>query len=130
MANLDILDGEGLLDRGHELEGEIAAALGTLGGHDLVGEVRAGIGALGGVAFAPDALADHPDLPARVFAHARDRGVLVRPLGDAVAISPPLVVTREQVEQAAATIGEALDATRRDVPAGGARSRGIGASRP
>ena len=129
IANLDILEGEGLLDRGRELEGEIAGALGALDGHALVGEVRAGIGALGAVAFTPEALGDHPDLPARVFAHARDRGVLVRPLADAVAISPPLVATREQVEQAAATIGEALDATGRDLPASGAE-REVGASRP
>jgi adenosylmethionine-8-amino-7-oxononanoate aminotransferase len=128
MANLDILEGEGLLDRGRELEGEIAGALGALGGHELVGEVRAGTGALGGVAFAPEALAGHPDLPARVFGHARDRGVLVRPLGDAVAISPPLVATREQVEHAAATIGDALDATTRDLPAAAAPE--VGASRP
>ena len=127
LANLDILEREGLLARGRQLEDEIAAALRPLGDHELAGEVRAGIGALGAVAFEPDALRERPDLPARVFAHARDRGVLVRPLGDAVAISPPLVITREQVGQAAAAIGDALDAAARDraQPAGE-----VAASRP
>jgi putrescine aminotransferase len=127
MANLDILEREELLVRGRELEDEIAAALRPLAGHDLAGEVRAGIGALGAVAIEPDALRERPDLPARVFAHARDRGVLVRPLGDAVAISPPLVITREQVGEAAAAIGDALDAAVRDraQPAGD-----VAASRP
>ena len=114
LANLDILEREGLLTRGRELEDEIAAALRPLGDHGLAGEVRAGIGALGAVAFAPEALRERPDLPARVFAHARDRGVLVRPLGDAVAISPPLVITREQVGEAAAAIADALDAVGRE----------------
>ena len=127
MANLDILEREDLLARGRELEDEIAAALRQLAGHDLAGEVRAGIGALGAVAFEPDALRERPDLPARIFAHARDRGVLVRPLGDAVAISPPLVITREQVGEAAAAIGDALDAAARDR----ARPAGeVAASRP
>jgi putrescine---pyruvate transaminase len=117
MANLDIIKREGLLERGRELEDEIAAALRTLEGGELVGEVRAGIGALGAVAFDPDALAVHRDLPQRTFAQARARGVLVRPLGDGVAISPPLLVTREEVDHAAEVIGEALDAVARDLPA-------------
>jgi putrescine---pyruvate transaminase len=117
MANLDIIAREGLLARGRELEDEIAGALAPLAGRELVGEVRAGIGALGAVAFEPDALAAHPDLPQRAFAQARARGVLVRPLGDGVAISPPLVVTREEVEHAAAVIGESVEAVARDLPA-------------
>jgi adenosylmethionine-8-amino-7-oxononanoate aminotransferase len=117
MANLDIMRRENLLQRGMELEGEISTALHGLEGHELVGEIRAGIGALGAVAFAPEALAAHPDLPQRGFAQARARGVLVRPLGDGLAISPPLVVTREEVDHAAAVIGEALEAVARDLPA-------------
>ena len=91
-----------------ELEGEISAALHQLEGRELVGEVRAGIGALGAVGFAPDALAAHPDLPQRAFAQARARGVLVRPLGDGVAISPPLVVTREEIDRMVAIVDESL----------------------
>jgi adenosylmethionine-8-amino-7-oxononanoate aminotransferase len=116
-ANLDVLEREDLLSRGRELEGVIASALGTLAGHELVGDLRAGTGALGAVAFAPDALAERPDLPQRTFAHARDRGVLVRPLGDAVAISPPLVIADEDVRHAAEVIGAALDAAVQERPA-------------
>ena len=117
MANLDIMEREGLLDRGNELEGELAAALRPLADHPLVGEIRAGIGALGAVAFSPDALAEAPDLSQRTFAAARERGVLVRGLADAVALSPPLVVSREQVDRVADVIAESLDVVARDVPA-------------
>ena len=51
-----------------------------------------------------------PKAPLRVWAHARDRGVLVRPLGDGVAISPALIATREHVDTAATAISDALDA--------------------
>jgi putrescine aminotransferase len=117
LANLDIMEREGLLERGNELEGEIAAALGQLADHPLVGEIRAGIGALGAVAFSREALAEAPDLSQRTFAAARERGVFVRGLADAVALSPPLVITREQVDHTAEVIAEALDAVARDVPA-------------
>lgn len=116
MANLDILEREDLFGRARELEDEIARALRGLEDHELVGEVRAGIGALGGVAFPAEAIAAYPDLPQRTFAEARDRGVLVRPLGDGVAISPPLIVTREEVEHAAGVIGEALTAVAAGLP--------------
>ena len=117
LANLDIMEREGLLERGNELEGEMAAALAPLADHALVGEIRAGIGALGAVAFSRDALGEAPDLAQRTFAAARERGVLVRGLADAVALSPPLVITREQVDRAAEVIGDALDVVARDVPA-------------
>ncbi len=114
-ANLDIIEREGLLDRGRELEVEMASALGTLEGHELVGGIRAGIGTLGAVAFEAGALAEHPDLPARTFSAARERGLFVRPLGDAVALSPPLIATREEIDRAAQTIGEACDAVAADL---------------
>lgn len=116
-ANLDIIEREGLLDRGRELEDEIAEAFAPLAGLELVAAVRAGLGALGAVAFDPAALAEHPDLPARTFAQAKSRGVLVRPLGDAVAISPPLITTREEIDTAASVIGEAITAVAADLGA-------------
>jgi adenosylmethionine-8-amino-7-oxononanoate aminotransferase len=117
MANLDIMEGEGLLDRGLAIEQELVAALGGLADHPLIGEIRAGVGALGAVAFKPEALAEAPDLVQRVFAATRERGVLVRALADALALSPPLVITREEIDHAAAVIGESLDVVARDVPA-------------
>jgi adenosylmethionine-8-amino-7-oxononanoate aminotransferase len=117
-ANLDILESDGLLDRGIELEQEITTAFATLAGGPLVGEVRTGIGALAAVAFDKGALAEHPDIPMRVFAQAKARGVLTRALGDAVAISPALVATREDIEHAATAIGEAAAAVAADLGVG------------
>lgn len=118
LANLDIIEREGLLERGRELEDEIGAAFAPLAGEPLVGQIRTGVGALGAVAFDPQALAEHPDLPLRTFAEAKARGVLVRPLGDAVAISPPLVATREQVDTAGAVIADAVGAVAAALGAG------------
>ena len=110
LANLDIIEREGLLARGLELEGAIAAALGPLGSHALVGGVRCGTGALGAVALSGEVLGLDAKAPQRVAAHARERGVLVRPLGDGVGLSPPLIATREDIDTAASAIAESLDA--------------------
>jgi putrescine---pyruvate transaminase len=110
LANLDIIEREGLRERALELEGELTAALAPLASHALVGEVRSGTGALAAVALSGEVLARDIKAPQRVWAHARDRGVLVRPLGDGVALSPALIATREDVDTAASAIGEALDA--------------------
>ena len=50
-------------------------------------------------------------------AQAKARGVLVRPLGDAVAISPPLIATREDIDTAASAIGESIAAVAADLGA-------------
>jgi putrescine aminotransferase len=104
LANLDILGRDGLLERGRELEGELAEVLAPLADSPNVAEVRAGLGLLGAAELAPDVLAADPDAVARVVFAAREHGVIVRPLVSAVAVSPPLTIQREQLE----LIGEAL----------------------
>lgn len=120
LANLDIIEREGLLQRGNELEGELVSALSPLAGHALVGEVRCGIGALAAVALSPEVLAQQPTAVAKVWGHARERGVLVRPLADAVALSPPLIATREDIDTAAAAIADSLDAVAAELDAAAA----------
>jgi adenosylmethionine-8-amino-7-oxononanoate aminotransferase len=60
--------------------------------HHAVAEVRGGVGLLAAVALADETLEQHPDAITRVVMAARGEGVLVRPLGRAVAVSPPLTV--------------------------------------
>jgi putrescine---pyruvate transaminase len=103
LANLDLIEAERLVARVHELEGALESALRPLEEHEHVDEVRT-IGLLGGVEIAGD-LAD------RVADEALQRGVIVRALRGAVLqISPPFVVTEEQLDTIARVIGESLDA--------------------
>jgi putrescine---pyruvate transaminase len=108
LANLDVLGGEGLVPRGAELEDALLEALAPLAAHPLVGEVRGGVGLLAAVEIAPDARRGGATV-AKVFAAARRRGALVRALGTALAISPPLTIAREQIALLAEALGEALD---------------------
>ena len=110
LANLDVLADEGLLKRAESLETTLHAALRSLGDHPLVAEVRGGTGVLGALEFAPERLATEPGLPAAVARHARERGVLIRPMISTVAFSPPLTLTDDHLDLLTAAVRGALDA--------------------
>jgi adenosylmethionine-8-amino-7-oxononanoate aminotransferase len=109
LANLDIMERESLVGRGRELEGELLAALEPLAGHPLVGEVRGGLGLLGAVDLGADVLERLPGAPWRLYVAIREAGVLLRPLAKGVAISPPLVIGRDEIRQIADAIRAGLD---------------------
>jgi adenosylmethionine-8-amino-7-oxononanoate aminotransferase len=111
LANLDVIEREGLLARARELESVLERVLRPLADHPLVGEVRAGLGLLAGVELDADALAEQPQLPDRVFHAALERGVVCRAIrGVAMQISPPLVISEQELETVGAVLGESLDA--------------------
>jgi len=106
LANLDILEREGLIGRAAELEHDLVAALEPLAGHSLVREVRGGTGVLAAVAFVDG---DHA-LPARTLAALRRLGVLSRLLADgALQISPSFVSTRADLDALADAIAAAVE---------------------
>jgi len=108
LANLDLLAQDGLVSRALEHESTLLELLQPLASNPIVREVRGGVGLLAAVEFTADALAG--GAPGAAFAAARERGVLVRALGQGIAVSPPLTITREELEFLAGGIGEALEA--------------------
>ena len=110
LANIEILDREGLILRGAELEDELLSAFAPLADHPLVGEVRGGTGALVGIALDPDALASDPTLPAKASKAMLEHGLILRALGQALAVSPPLTITSEEIQFAYGAAREGLDA--------------------
>lgn len=109
LANIAILEREGLLSRSGLLEGELDTRLRSLIDHPLVEAVRAGTGFLGALQIDAAALAATPKLPARVFLAARERGVLVRAAPAAVAVSPPLTASVEHLDLLVQALRDALD---------------------
>ena len=121
LANLDIVEDEGLVARVDELQHDLGAALRPLAAFDVVSEVRAGVGLLGAVDYTPAAKAE--GVPAEVLAGLRERGVLTRNLASgALQVSPPFVVDRGDIDLLAAAIAESLAAAggvRRPSPSSG-----------
>jgi adenosylmethionine-8-amino-7-oxononanoate aminotransferase len=100
---MDIYERENMLVRGRELEQPLLDALAPLADHPAVESVRGGCGLLAAVQ-----LASHDDV-AKVAQGAREAGVLIRPLLGAVAVSPPLIVEQEHLQQLADGIRAGLD---------------------
>jgi adenosylmethionine-8-amino-7-oxononanoate aminotransferase len=111
LANLDLIEREGLVGRVAELEPVLARILAPLAGLPLVDEVRAGTGLLAGVEIAAEARAADPGLGARLVSDIRDRGVITRLVGGtALQVSPPFVITEQEIGRIAEVFADALTA--------------------
>jgi putrescine---pyruvate transaminase len=109
LANLAIIEREGLLGRARELEGELSDALAPLRDHPLAGEVRGGTGLMALVELAPEVLEADPAAGMAFYRAIRANGVITRSHAVGVAISPPLIVTREQIRELADGVRAGLE---------------------
>ncbi len=107
LAALDVYRDEGLFDRAAELAPYFEDAAHGLRDRAHVIDVR-NLGLVAGIELEP-----RPGRPTTraydVFARCYEKGVLVRTTADIVALSPPLVVERGQIDEICETLGEALD---------------------
>jgi adenosylmethionine-8-amino-7-oxononanoate aminotransferase len=105
LANLDLIEREGLVGRVRDLEPVLTETLAELAGHSLVSEVRSGVGLLAAVQLRDASVAP------TVVAGLRERGVLTRPLVDgSLQVSPPFVVTEQELKRFTTAAWDALDA--------------------
>jgi putrescine aminotransferase len=110
LANLDIMEREGLSQRALQLETMLVEAMETLTDHRLVGGHRSGVGVLAAVVLAPDVLAADPDIPVKAYQAVRRAGLLSRAIGgDALQVSPPLVISDSELEQLVERMRAGLD---------------------
>jgi L-2,4-diaminobutyrate transaminase len=118
LANLDIIEGEGLVARAAEVGAHLQKQLhAAFDGHSLVGEVR-GQALIGAVEFVdriedsgPVAFDPALKVAARIVKGALRRGVIGRalPSADTVAFSPPFVVSTAEIDAAVTAFREAAD---------------------
>ncbi len=114
LANLDLIEREGLVQRVAQLEPVLAGAVAPLADHELVGAVRAGTGLLAAVEIAEDARTADPTLGPRLVLAVRERGVITRLLrGIALQISPPFVITEAEIARIVEVFADALDSVQR-----------------
>ena len=112
LVNLDIIEREGLVDRAAALEPVLRGLLEPLRALEGVADVRSA-GLAAAVELDARVLEANPGAPLAAVLAARRRGVLTRALrGVALQISPPLVVTEDElaaiVEAVAAGVREAV----------------------
>jgi adenosylmethionine-8-amino-7-oxononanoate aminotransferase len=128
LANLSIIEREGICRHVRELAPYFQQRLRELENLPIVGDVR-GMGLLAGIELVADR-SSKTSFPAdlkigkRVSDACLARGVIVRPLGNAVGISPPLVVTRTDVDVLADALSGGIRAVVDDLVRSGMRIAG------
>ena len=109
LANLDIIEREGLVERVAALEPVLDKAVRRLEGTPLVGEIRT-VGLTAAVALKPSVLEADATAPDKVVAASLRHGVATRVLrAHAIHISPPFVISEEQIDAMVDAIGNALE---------------------
>ena len=121
LASWDILENERLLEHVQEVGPYFQQQLRTLEDHPLVGVVR-GTGLMAAVEMridndvSGDALLEQDyTLGDMVDNFCHDLGLLVRPLINVCIMSPPLIITRAQVDDMVVALRKALDMTQAEL---------------
>ena len=116
MANLDIIEREGLVDNSAKMGSYLRERLqARVGDNPYIGDIR-GEGLMVGAEFVADRTRRRPFDPQdgahRIVArNALDQGLLVRALGfgDTLSFSPPLTITQSEIDEAVERFARGLD---------------------
>ncbi|AXC50345.1 aspartate aminotransferase family protein [Paracoccus suum] len=109
IATLETYADGNLLTRAAKLEKHWEKALHGLADHPNVIDIR-NMGLIGAVE-----LASIPDAPGKrafdAFVKAFEAGIMIRITGDTIALSPPLIISEEQIDELISTLGSVIKAT-------------------
>ncbi|WP_304309646.1 aspartate aminotransferase family protein [Pseudacidovorax intermedius] len=113
LETLKVYEEEGILARTRELAPRFAQGLATQAERRIVGNMRA-VGLIGALELMLDGAARTPFDPAlkagyQVAQYALEEGLIVRAMGDTVALCPPLIITPAEMDEMFARLGRALD---------------------
>jgi beta-alanine--pyruvate transaminase len=106
LASLETYEEEGLFDRARELAPYFENAVHGLRELPHVADVR-NLGLVAGIELEP--IAGKPGERAfDVFLRCFEKGVLIRTTGDIIALSPPLIIEKRQIDELVGTLGDVL----------------------
>jgi len=113
LENLNIIEERKLVDNARDVGAYMQERLREFVDHRLVGEVR-GIGLIAAIELVGDKKAKTPHgklghLGALAAGAMLENGLIIRNLGDMIAICPPMIITRAQIDDMVAMIGKGLD---------------------
>ena len=119
LKNIEIIEREALCEHVQKLGPYFEQKLATLSDLPLVGDVR-------GCNFmlcienvadkrSKELLPEEVEIGNRIAGHAERRGLMVRPIGHLNVLSPPLILTREQIDTIVAVLRESIKATADDL---------------
>ena len=103
LKSLEVLEEEGLLDNVNRVSPRFMERLRKLGEHKYAGEAR-GVGLMGAVELVADKQTKEPlpgdlQVSERIANKALEKGLICRPLGAAIVLGPPFIITEEQIDE-------------------------------
>jgi adenosylmethionine-8-amino-7-oxononanoate aminotransferase len=123
LKNIEIMERENLCDHVKDVGAYFEEQIRSLGELDIVGDVRGRKFMMCLENVANKATKELIDPAAkvgnRIAAHCQARGLIVRPIAHMNVLSPPLTLTRENVNFLTATLRESIEATTADLRAEG-----------
>ena len=123
LANIDIIEEEKLCKNVRVLGPLFQEKLSSLSQHEIVGDVR-GSHLMAGIELVADRatkIGFDPSVQAasRVAKHCMEMGLVVRPIGNVIVLSPPLIVTEGHCEEMVDILGRSIEAVQSDLEAEG-----------
>ena len=112
LANLEIMEGEGMVENSAEMGEYLYEQLQRLYEHSIVGDVRGGMGLLAAVEVVKDRetkekFPKEADLAKNLSAIMDKRGLLGR-FGDVMSFAPPLCITKDEVDWLVQNVDDGL----------------------
>jgi len=119
LANIEIIERDGICEHVREVGPYFEKRLATLENLPLVGNVRGSHFMLCVESVADkrtkELLPESIEIGKRISDHCERRGLIVRPIGHLNVISPPLILTRDQIDELVDILGASIQATADDL---------------
>jgi len=117
LKNIEIIEKEGLIERAAEIGDYFLETLKTLEEHPIVGEVR-GSGLWLGIDFTTDKRTKEMFPMTRLSSlvqRAQHKGVLIKLMGQALELAPPLVITKDEIDKGVKILHECVAEEAKDM---------------
>jgi 4-aminobutyrate--pyruvate transaminase len=115
LETLNIYEDRNIVDHVRAVSPRLQDGLRKFSDHPLVGEAR-GIGLVGALELVRDKASKEafdPKLGVGGYfqEQAENEGLIIRAIGDTIAVCPPLIITNEEIDELLGYLGRALDST-------------------
>ena len=115
LETINIYEERNIVEHVIDVSPHLQRGLRNFSDHQLVGEIR-GIGLLGAIEFVSDKKTKKPfDTNLGVGNYfqeqAEKEGLIIRAIGDNIAICPPLIIVKEEIDELLGYLNNALEAT-------------------
>jgi len=123
LETLKIYEERNIVEHVRAISPRLQDGLRRLADHPLVGEAR-GVGLVGALELVRDRDTGEPFDPklgvgAYFQGQAEEEGLIIRAIGDSLAVCPPLIIVEDEIDELLRCLGKALDATKKWVDVNG-----------